>query len=187
MTFNGFIRAIVPWRPERYLVVGSTAAIFQAIVAGKVDAGPSTADFLPLVEANGVNVMADCSQEMPYFLCSGRVTSDRMIRDKPAIVQAMINASLRSHRYGLDNKEAFVKYTVEKMAKEREAMEFLWEYDYKYRMVSADGEVDPRSVVYSQQINVMVGAQKGILPFEGTTNLEFQKKFLKKCGPYQWR
>lgn len=171
-----------------FINIGTTPAVFAALQAGKVDAGPGTVDFIPRAEASkNPVVIADFTKEIPNYMRGAMTVSDKLIKDKPAYVQSMLNAITRSHRHGLDNRAELVQYGVEKMAKDKPGVEAMWDFYVKTRLIAADAEIDPKKVEYTQQINVDNQGQRAILPFERTAVLDFHKAFVAKYGSYQYK
>lgn len=172
----------------QFVNIGSSPTVFQAVAAGKVDAGPSSIDFIPLAEKDhNPVVIADFAKELPDYLRVVVVARSKDIKDRPEFVQKVLNGLTMSARYGLDHKDEVVKYGVETMGKQQAQMEYLWKYDHDNKIVAPDAELEPKWVEYTQKVNVDAGLQKQVLPFDRTSTLQFQKAFVEQFGKYNWK
>jgi NitT/TauT family transport system substrate-binding protein len=166
--------------------VGGSPAVFQAVVAGKIEAGVSSYDFLKVAEASpDVKLLVPFSDVLPKYVTIAVVASDKIIKEKPDVVQDFLNAYTRGVRYALDNKNEAVALAAEKLAKKPE--EVAWEFDYflEKKIVNPNMDVPVESTNYLVDLAVTIGQIKAKVPVDKVWDGTFVKKMLEVMGPYK--
>lgn len=172
----------------QFVNIGSSPAVFLAVQEGKVDAGPSTIDYIPVAQQqqNPV-VIADFARELPDYFRLAIIASGQSVRDRPELVRSGLEGIVRSQRFAIENKQAVVDFGVNQMGKDRAQMEFLHDYEVNNRIIAPNAEVERQWVQVTQQIQVDSGTQPRVVPFEDTTDLRFQQQVIERLGRYEWK
>ncbi len=166
--------------------IGSSPSIFKAIVAGKVDAGASTPDFIPVAEAEGLKPLLNFSEALPKYGQVALIASGKEITERPDAVQGMVNAWAKSYRYAIDQRNELIDFAAKLFSRPKEEVAFGHDYGIKLRIVNPDLTIDPANLEFMQQVNIRVEQQKTVLPFERLADARFQQKMIQTLGAYKW-
>lgn len=171
-----------------FVNIGSSPNIFKAVVAGKVDAGPSGNDFIPTADKEpNIHVLFSFSDALPLWIQTALPAKEKDIADRPEmLIQTMMGLS-KSIRYGLDHQDEFIKFAVEKFAKAPEEAAFGHKWERESHAMNPDLLFSREQVDFLQRINLDAGQQKQVFPFERVATLELAEKALARLGRYQWR
>jgi len=166
-----------------FVNVGSNAQVFQAVVAGKVDAGLSGTAGMSDQKAHVVGGGA-LWEELPEYTYQTAYASVRAIRENPEGVARCLAAYADLFRYlsGPESKPAYLdarkRATKEDDAAEGEA---VWSFIQTYQPYALDVGVSPERVAYLQELYVAVGLQSKVLPFDRVADMapaEAARRFL---------
>lgn len=170
----------------QFVNIGTSAEVFRAVMAGKVDAGVTLSTYQPEIDQNpNLHAIASVPNHVPQFVRLGLITSDKTIKEKSEPLTRFLVAYAMGHRYALQNKDETIKLaskitgmTVEKMA---------WEFDWyiKNKVFDPNFGVTPAQIKYMQELSIQSKAQEKMVPFEKMVNLEFRKKVLETIGEYK--
>lgn len=171
-----------------FVNIGSSPAVFQAVLVGKVDAGPSSVDFIPTMRESGANIktLINFWEVLPDYLRTGVAANERDMRDRPEVLTGLLTGMAKSTRYGIEHGDEIVKFAVERYDKKPEDVQFGHDFDVANRIIAPDLDFTEQQVTYMQQLNVEAGDQAEILPFDKVATLEFQQRVIEKLGKYQW-
>jgi ABC-type nitrate/sulfonate/bicarbonate transport system substrate-binding protein len=102
----------------RVVVVGGQTVRVQALIAGRVDAGPISFDnYRAALEPAGFNILYNYASQMPNLLRSFLWAKESWISQNRDVAAAINEALLRSFRWvsNTRNKQAFVRYTLARL------------------------------------------------------------------------
>ena len=87
-------------KPEqvKFVNIGSSADVFKAISAGKVDAGPSLVDVYDEQDKYGVHAVAELWKELPEYTYQGAYTSDTAISKRRDVLVKTLAAYAKLFR-----------------------------------------------------------------------------------------
>ena len=171
----------------RFVNIGSSAAVFKAVVAGTVDAGPSLIDVYPDQAKYGVHALTDGDlwKELPEYTYQASYASDRAIAEKRETLVRTLAAYGKLYRFisGPNSHDAFLRArdTAFKHPNPVEA-EFEWSFAQKYHPYATDLTLSEERIRYMQSLNVEFGVQKQILPFSEVADMSLAKEALKLLG-----
>ncbi len=162
---------------------GSNAQVLDAVVAGKVKAGLSGVAGLSGASAR---VLEDGQlwQELPQYTYQPAYASVRALEEKPEALARCLAAYTKLYRYlsGPGSKAAYLSArrsaANESSSAEGEA---VWNFIQKYQPYALDVGLSPERIAYLQELNVAVGLQSKVLPFQQVVDLSparGAKKFL---------
>lgn len=157
-----------------FVNAGSNAQVFEAVSAGRVDAGLSGTAGLSSPNLARVLDNGRLWQELPEYTYQPAYASVRALREKPAALARCLAAYTTLYRYlsGPDSKAAYLdarrRAANETSTAEGEA---VWNFIQRFQPYARDVGLTPRRVAYLQQLNVAVGLQSKVLPFERVADL----------------
>ena len=169
----------------RFVNVGSSGDVFRAVAAGTVDAGNGQADILSDLQKLGVHMIQDgeYAVELPEYTWQASFSSTAAIRDKREVLIRTLEAYCRAFRYVQNpgSKDDFVKAQIDAL-QPRDVNDATgraisqWDYLQKHKIYAEDLVLSPERVQYMQQLNVDVGAQKKILPYDQVIDTSLAKE-----------
>jgi NitT/TauT family transport system substrate-binding protein len=114
--------------------VGPTG-VWEFVAAGKSAGMAGVPDWIPPVQAAGVKVKVIPTHEFFPHMAQGIGVSDQIIREKPALVRAVVKAALRGMKDIMDDPdkaaEDFVRFVSEWKGKEG-AVKAVFNYYVRY-------------------------------------------------------
>jgi ABC-type nitrate/sulfonate/bicarbonate transport system substrate-binding protein len=165
-----------------FVNIGSSSDVFRAVAAKKIDAGPAQHEFTRLAGQLGVRGIATFATDLPLFTQQGAFTTDRAIAEKRDVLVRTLAAYGKAYRYvdspgsKADYLQAFADAVGPGTA---EQAEDLWTWFQQYKAYDAALVLTPERVAYMQQVNVDLGIQKSVLPFEKVADMSIARDALK--------
>lgn len=173
----------VDLKKVQFVNIGSSADVFRAVAAGKVDAGPSLIDASAELEKYKVHVVAELWKEIPEFSWQGSYTTDMAIEKKRDELVRTLAAYAKLYRFisGPDSREPFIRaYTTAIKQADPAQAEIQWRFAQDNKAAySVDLVMSEERVRYMQQLNVDTGVQKTILPFDKVADMSLARDALK--------
>lgn len=171
----------------KFVNIGSSASVFNAVVAGTVDAGPSLIDVYAEQKKYGVHSLVDGDlwKELPEYTYQGSFSSDRAIAEKREALVRVLAAYGKLYRFvsGPKSHDAFMRARAAVFKKSDAADgEFEWQFAQKYQPYATDLTLSEERIRYMQNLNVEFGIQKKILPFNEVADMSLAKEALKLLG-----
>ncbi len=167
-----------------FVNVGSSTDVFRAIVAGTIDAGPcevwQQGKFGTHMLEDG-RFYADL-QEYTYQASYG---SDRAIATRRESIVRTLAAYGKLYRFlgEARSREPFVKAFATAMSKDdREEAQAQWQFYQDLRPFAVDLVLSEERVRYMQDLNVSLGVQKGVLPYEQVCDMSMARDAVKLLG-----
>jgi ABC-type nitrate/sulfonate/bicarbonate transport system substrate-binding protein len=171
----------------KFLNVGSSADVFRAVVGKTVDAGPSEVDYLPLAEQYGVHGvqggtfwdnLSECTNQASY-------TSTKAIQEKRDVLVRALAAFAKLYRFiqGPDSKDAYLAARAKALSKNQpEEGLAQWEFFQKHQAFAVNLALSEERVRYMQNVNVSLGVQKSVMPYDRVTDMSLAQDALKLIG-----
>lgn len=157
----------------RFINVGSNAQVFDAVATGKVDAGLS-----------GIAGMADARahvvedgrlwRALPEYTYQPAYASVKALRDRPEAIARCLAAYTQLWRYlATPGSRAPYLDARRRMAGEASVAEgeTVWDFIHRRRPYSAHPGVSAKRVAYLQALNVEVGLQTKVLPYDQVADM----------------
>jgi hypothetical protein len=174
----------VDYRNVSFVNAGSGNDIFKALVAGTVDAGVAPIEFRDTAAKYKLYPLADGEfwKELPLWTNQAMFTSDRAIAaNRKGIVGVLaVNCDMFRWLGKPENKPAWRKYYTQAITNASET-----EADFLFDFVSAPGHLatglvlSPQQINYVQALNVELGVQKAVLPFDKCADMSLAEEALK--------
>jgi ABC-type nitrate/sulfonate/bicarbonate transport system substrate-binding protein len=171
-------------RKVKFVNVGGSPDVFRAIVAGTIDAGPCE---IWLAGRFGTHVLDDARfyADLQEYTYQASYASDRAIATKRDAIVRTLAAYGRLYRFLTDPKsrEPFVKAFATAISKDnREDAEAQWQFYYDHRPFAVDLVLSEGRVRYMQDLNVSLGVQKRVLPYEQVCDMSLARDAVKLLG-----
>jgi ABC-type nitrate/sulfonate/bicarbonate transport system substrate-binding protein len=160
-----------------FVNIGSTADVFKAVAAHKVDAGPAQHEFARLAPRYGIRIIADSSTITPKFVYQAAFASENAIKTKRDLLVRTLAAYGAAFRYvdGPTSRDTYVKAYQAATGGEADAGLVKWQWFQKTHAYARNLELPRESVDYIQQLNVMINVQQSVLPFDSITDLSIAR------------
>lgn len=164
-----------------FVNIGTSPVVYQAVVAGKIDAGPSLADLLPSADADGVKVLAKSWELLPNYVNWGMYSNVKTIQEKPDVLSRAMAGYIKCHRYVLqpDSKADFVKEAVDEWKAKPAGAEFTWTFYNDNKIIDPNAGLTPQQTDYMQQLNIKSGKQTKVVPFAAVVDPSIVQKALE--------
>lgn len=175
-------KAHVDLNKVTFVNIGSSADVFKAIAAKKVDAGPCQHDFAKVAAQYDCRVIADAVREIPQFTNQGSFTTDKTIAEKRDVLVRTLAAYGRAYRYvdSPGSKANYVKAYIEGAGPDTAATGAdRWEWIQSVKGYEADIALSAERIMYMQQLNVELGNQKAVLPLEKVADMSLARDAVK--------
>ncbi len=161
---------------------GSNAQVFEAVAAGKVDAGLSGTAGLSNPSAARVLQDGMLWQELPEYTYQPAYASVRAIRENPEAVARCLAAYTSLFRYisSPNSKAAYLDARRRAAGEDSVAEgEAIWNFIQRYQPYALDVGVSPQRVAYLQELNAAFGLQSKVLPFEQVADMGPAQRAMK--------
>lgn len=160
----------------RFVNVGTSAAVFRAVAAGVVDAGPGQADVLGVLDRYDVHVLedGDFGVELPEYTWQASCASMQAIREKREVLVRTLAAYCRAFRHvqrDADSQQDFVQAQLQ-VAGGRDRDQLItgarsqWQYLQHRRPYAEDLALSPARLAYMQALNQRIAGQRQLFTYE---------------------
>ena len=171
----------------KFVNVGSTATVFKAVIAGEVDAGPADLDVYADQAKYGVHSLRDANMwtELSQYTNQAAYTSETAIAEKREVIVRSIAAYAKLYRF-LQQPQSRGPW-VETSAKLFKTPldgepDPQWKFYQDAKPFPPGIALTPERVKYIQELNVQMGLQKQVLPFEKVADMSLAAEALKLIG-----
>jgi ABC-type nitrate/sulfonate/bicarbonate transport system substrate-binding protein len=169
----------------QYLTLGGDADRMRAMLMGRADAVPAAIEFREHLKP-GYHTVLSFKDELPQWIRYTFVTTDKVIGERPGdLLKAMV-AHAKGLRYALAHKDETVALMAEMAKVDRKTVEWVYDWYVKHRLMNPNGEISRENLRWMQELNVGLGRQTRVLPFEEVATEEFQKKTVAAVGEFKW-
>lgn len=171
----------------RFVTIGSSAQIFQALLRGDVDAGFGETDVYEHQDRYGVHALEGgvLWEALPDFPNQASfATLDSLQHRRPALVRVLAaHALLYRCLQNPDGWDVFAKAWAEGLpdAPLEEGLS-QWRFYQAHRPFAEDLRLPEASVALLQQLNVFMGRQGAVLPFTAVADLSLAQEALLLLG-----
>jgi ABC-type nitrate/sulfonate/bicarbonate transport system substrate-binding protein len=167
-----------------FVNVGSSTDVFRAVVAGTVDAGPSE---VWLQGRFGTRMLEDGRfyADLQEYTYQASYSSDRAIAAKREAIVRTLAAYGKLYRFlgEAKSREPFIKAFAAATSKDdREEAVAQWQFYQDHKPFAVDLVLSEQRVRYMQDLNVSLGVQKGVLPYEQVCDMSLARDAVKLLG-----
>ncbi len=165
--------------------IGPTPQIFQALVAGRIDAGTGLYVH-DLLARNNPNLkrMADIGEEFPDLFRWSLAVRQQEIDQRPDNLRRFLVAHSAAYRWAVANKEAVVKAAVEQLNFPAEVAGPSFDAPLLRRgVITPDFTMSQRQFDAFQQANIDAGVAQRLLPYSQIADERFVRDIREILGP----
>ncbi len=185
LTANVLLKHHVDPNKVQYLTVGGDADRIRAMLIGRADAAPAAIEFETFLKP-GYHAVFSFQRELPQWIRYTFVTSEKVIAERPGdLVKAMI-AHAEGLRYAIAHKEEMEALMADLGKLDRKTADWLYDYYMKNRLLNPNGDISQEHLQWMQELNVRLGRQAHVMPFDRVATDEFQRKAIAAVGPFKW-
>ena len=176
----------------RFVNIGSSADVFRAIVAKTVDAGPAQADIFNQLEKYKIHMLegGGFAQDLPEYTWQASFAMDRVIAGDRDLLVRVLAAYGKAYRFVQSDptsKEVFIRARWKALGGANfdvvaEEATGQWQFVQDNKPYTLDLRISPERVEYMQRLNVDVGAQRKILPYEQITDMSLAADAVRMMG-----
>jgi ABC-type nitrate/sulfonate/bicarbonate transport system substrate-binding protein len=174
----------VDYKKVNFVNVGSSNDVFKALLQGSVDAGPIDGNFIEQQANYGIHVIKDGAlwDSLPEFTNTCIFTTDETIAAKRDILVRALAMHAKLFRYILDpkSKAEFFKARAEAFGKDvPEDADAQWRFYQTTDTLATNLLVSKESIDYLQKLNIQLGVQDAMLPYERVADMSLAQEALK--------
>jgi len=176
--------------PERVTFLGNVtgADAIAALESGAMTAAVVSPPFDAMAYRLGLRDLGFLGNHLDY-LTSGLATHERHIREHPDLVQGVVRAELKAHRFMQQNREATIAHMVrfQDVSQEDAALA----YDSYMQYLTRDGTSTPETLerILQDQRRELAqqGADPGVVSADEAFRLEFARQANRELDQQGWR
>ncbi len=171
-----------------YVNIGSSPAVFRAVLAGKVDAGPSQIDWMPEASrSQDVKELLYFHEYLPHYFRTGLIARDGDIQDRADVLVRIMTAWARSIRYSIEHPDEWLALAESKTGRPQDELQFVIDWEIQHKIVAPNLTIDPDATRFVQEMNIKAGSQTDVLPFDRVATSALQQQVIDKLGAYEWK
>lgn len=174
----------VDLKSVQFVNIGSAPDVFRAVAAKVVDAGIAEIDVYDEVSKFGVHVLkgGDLWRELPEFTFQATYAASHAISTKRDALVRTLAAAASLYRY-LETPASEQTYIAAQKAalgaKSEQSSAVQWSFFAKNKIYATNLILSPDRVQYMQDLNVSLGVQKRVLPYDQVTDMSLAEDALK--------
>ncbi len=169
----------------QYLTVGGDADRVRAMLIGRADAAPAAIEFQAHLKP-GYHTVFSFLDELPQWIRYTFVTTDKVIAERPGDLVKAMTAHAKGLRYAITHKDETVALMAELGKVDRKTVDWVFDWYVNHRLMNLNGDISRENLKWMQELNVGLGRQTKVLPFEQVATDEFQKKVGGALGEHRW-
>jgi ABC-type nitrate/sulfonate/bicarbonate transport system substrate-binding protein len=165
----------------RFVNVGASVDVFKAVKAGIVDAGPAE---VWVGRGSGLHIVEHgrTFESLPEFVNQGAFASARSIAQKRELLVRTLAAYAKLYRFIMSgNSEAdFIAASATALGKnDPDAASAQWQFYRDIQPFAADLGLDETRLKYMQDLNVITGTQKALMPYGKVADMSLARDALR--------
>ena len=171
----------------RFVNVGSSADVFRAVAAKVVDAGPVELDFEGEAAKYGVHALPDGEfwNGLPEYTNQASYTAETAIRERREILVRTLAAYGKLYRFisSPQSRGAYLAARAAALRKDQQDEALReWTFFQTHQSFALDLELSPERVRYMQALNVSLGVQQAILPYEQVADMSLAREAVARIA-----
>lgn len=169
----------------RFVNVGSSANVFRAVAAKVIDAGPAAIDFEGEAPKFGLHALSGGQlwDGLPEYTNQASYAAETAIRERREILVRTLAAYGKLYRY-ISSPESRAAYVAARAAAvgsdETDDALREWTFFQTHQSFALDLQLSPERVRYMQTLNVSIGVQQSILPYDQVADMSLAREAFKK-------
>jgi ABC-type nitrate/sulfonate/bicarbonate transport system substrate-binding protein len=171
----------------KFVEIGSNAQVFQAVAAGKIDAGPSSVVSFYYQDKLGVHSLTDANMwtELPEYTYQFMYASDRAIKDNREAVVRTLAAYAKLFRFmqSPNSWDAYSKARTTALPKnDAEESQAVWKFMQEQKPYGSDLAIPDGRMSYMQDLLASVDAIKTKVAIEKLADMSMAHDAMKMLG-----
>lgn len=175
----------------QFVNIGNSSAVFRAVVAGIVAAGDGEADVLGIIDKLGVHMVedGDYAVQLPEYTWQASFTSTATIREKRETLVRTLAAYCKAYRYAQTpaSKDDFVNAQLDALHPSNRDEGITkavaqWNYLQSRKPYAEDLVLSEERLEYMQKLNIELGIQKKMLPYDKVIDASLAKEAVARLG-----
>jgi ABC-type nitrate/sulfonate/bicarbonate transport system substrate-binding protein len=167
-----------------FVNVGSSTDVFRAIVAKVVDAGPAEIDYEEQAGKYNVHGLADGKfwDRLPEYTNQASYASERSIRERRDVIVRTLAAYAKLYRFisSPQSRDAYQAARAAALGKDEPAEALAqWSFFQRHNSFAVDLVLSEERVRYMQELNISLGVQKTLIPYERVADMSLARDALK--------
>ncbi len=165
----------------RFANVGGAAEVFRTVTARVVDAGPAE---VWLQRGSDLHILENgrTFESLPEYVSQAAFASDRAIAQKRDLIVRTLAAYARLYRFIMsgDSEADFIAASVTGLGRDNpEAARAQWQLYRDIQPFAANLGLDEGRVRYMQELNVLTGTQRALMPYARLADMSLARDALK--------
>lgn len=171
----------VDWSSLQQVNAGGNADRYRAVVAGTADAASSPADYAPMADEDGVNVVALASDIIPDFPRYMIIARNQSLEEKPEAAAAFLAGHIEGLRYAHENPEETKQIAADALQTTPDDPNVTWLHDLVIEegLVDVDAGIDMAKLEYQLEVLVDTGQMDGDLDLASVVDDSYQQRALE--------
>jgi ABC-type nitrate/sulfonate/bicarbonate transport system substrate-binding protein len=177
----------VDYTKVNFVNVGSGPNVFKAVVAGTVDAGPAEVDFYEHQAQYGVHSLAEGElwNEMAEYTDQAIFASERAIAEKRDLIVRALAAYAKLFRFVASpaSHDIWSRARVAALGRTgADDAESQWKFFQAPGRLATNLALNQGQLDFIQNLNVKLGVQRRVLPFNQIADMTLARDALKLLG-----
>lgn len=171
----------VDWGSVQVVNAGGNVDRFRAVVAGTADAASSPADYVPMAEDEGVNVLALSSDVIPEFPRYMIIARNESLENRPEDAARFLAANTAGLRYALENPDEAMSISAEALGTTPDDPQVtaLHELVIDSDLIDPDGGIPMSMLEYLEQALIDTGQLGGTLDLDTIVDDSYHQEALE--------
>lgn len=171
----------------KFVNVGSSTDVFRAVVAKTVDAGPSEIDFEVEAPKYGIHVVDGGRywEGLPEYTNQASYAAESTISQRRDVLVRTLAAYAKLYRFisSPQSRDAYLAARSTALGKNQGTQALAeWQFLQKNQTFAVDLLLSEERVRYMQALNVSLGLQREIVPYDQVADMSLAQDALKLVG-----
>jgi ABC-type nitrate/sulfonate/bicarbonate transport system substrate-binding protein len=167
-----------------FVNVGSSADVFRSVAAKVVDAGPAELDYQSQAAKFNVHGLSEGNfwESLPEYTNQASYGSQQAITERRDVIVRTLAAYANLYRFisSPESKDAYLAARATVLNKnEPEQALAQWNFFQQHQSFATDLSLSEERIRYMQELNVSLGVQKAVLPYEQVTDMSLARDAMR--------
>ncbi len=173
--------ADVDWSTVKTVNAGGNADRYRAVVAGTADAASSPADYVPLAEEEGVNVLALSSDVIPDFPRYMLIARNYVLEEKGDAVAGFLAGHIEGLRYAYEHPDEAKRMAADALETDPDdpLVTYMHDLIVDSGLVDPDGGISMDKLRYQEEVLINTGQLEGTVELETLVDDSYQQRALE--------
>ncbi|HLI27500.1 MAG TPA: ABC transporter substrate-binding protein [Chloroflexota bacterium] len=170
-----------------FVPIGPTPQIIQALIAGKVEAGPALfVNEFQVRDNPDLHRLADVSQEFPDWVRFVLFVKQETIERQDALLRRFVLAHSKAWRWALENRDAVIAAATKYLSIPEGLAAAAYDAPFtRPGMITPDFTITAEQMQTVQELNIAAGTQTRLIPFDQLVDLRYVQAVQQELGPYR--